>query len=449
MSPRLTASDLFLKAQTDERLAALAGAGHGRAFAILVDRHRRALLAHAQRLVGQDRGEDVYQQALLRSWRALEAGSQLRNPAAWLHRILHNAALSELERQVEIAEPLDERVADPQTVVAAAEQRHELRQVLHGLADLPERQRLALLGTELEGRSRRQLAEELGVSEGAVRQLVHRARAGVRTAVAAVFPFPLLMRMMRMSGWLPAARTATPPSAPVASASGILAGGLLKAGAVVVALGGAVGGGIILHDREQQRPRSAAFSLHPGHAHGRTEGGSSASSAEEPAEQTATGAVARRGLEIGLASETGSSAARQSSRGTGSTNRTEGGAASPSASRPVRSGGDGGESSGSGGSNSTVGEDAAAPAPQREEPAGGGGDPSSDGSSSTLSWDGSGGSTDSSGSGSDSSTSGSDTGATTSTSGDTQTSGADGTSSGADSTTTTSSAAPEGSGGSD
>jgi hypothetical protein len=48
------------------------------------------------------------------------------------------------------------------------------------------------LGMELEGRSRRQLAAELGLTEGAVRQLVHRARDAVRAAMAACVPFPLV-----------------------------------------------------------------------------------------------------------------------------------------------------------------------------------------------------------------------------------------------------------------
>ena len=48
MGPR--SSDLFLRSQSDERLIALARAGHARAFAVIVERYRRELLAHARRL---------------------------------------------------------------------------------------------------------------------------------------------------------------------------------------------------------------------------------------------------------------------------------------------------------------------------------------------------------------------------------------------------------------
>src|SRR5579884_1618894 len=112
MRQRLNTSELFLKAQTDERLAALAREGHTRAFAVLVDRHRRALLAHAGRMVGSNRAEDVLQQALLKAWRSLDDGTEVRHAQAWLHRIVHNAALTDIERQPENVDSLSENLSD-------------------------------------------------------------------------------------------------------------------------------------------------------------------------------------------------------------------------------------------------------------------------------------------------------------------------------------------------
>src|SRR4029079_13818355 len=83
-----------------------------------------------------------------------------------------------------------------------------VRQTLTGLAALPERQRAALLQIAVEGRSQEEGARELGVSEGAVRQLVHRARLTLRAAATAVVPLPLAQ-------WAAAAGSsgAGPPSA--------------------------------------------------------------------------------------------------------------------------------------------------------------------------------------------------------------------------------------------
>lgn len=110
--------------------------------------------------------------------RSLQTSTEIRFPLAWLHRIVHHVALNEIERQIETYDQLDEGLADHRSVASTAEQRLEVGEVLQSLASLPQRQRLALLGTELEGRSRRQL----GLSEGAIRQLVHRARSSVRAA---------------------------------------------------------------------------------------------------------------------------------------------------------------------------------------------------------------------------------------------------------------------------
>ena len=68
------------------------------------------------------------------------------------------------------------------------ERRAVVRQTLTGLAALPERQREALLRIAVEGRTQEEVARELGVTEGAVRQLVHRARLTLRAAATAVDP---------------------------------------------------------------------------------------------------------------------------------------------------------------------------------------------------------------------------------------------------------------------
>lgn len=57
---------------------------------------------------------------------------------------------------------------------------------------LPERQRDALVLRELEGRSYEEIAVQLGVSDGAVRQLLNRARNTLRASVTAVTPYGLL-----------------------------------------------------------------------------------------------------------------------------------------------------------------------------------------------------------------------------------------------------------------
>ena len=98
----------------------------------------------------------------------------------WLTR---NCCLDERARvrtdAVELALDLPDRRDGPVTTL---ERRTALRALLDDLARLPELQRHALLRRELDGVSHDELASELGLTSGATRSLVHRARAALTRA---------------------------------------------------------------------------------------------------------------------------------------------------------------------------------------------------------------------------------------------------------------------------
>jgi hypothetical protein len=80
---------------------------------------------------------------------------------------------------VEFAPDLPDRRDGPATTL---ERRTALRTLLDDLARLPELQRHALLRRELDGLSHDELASELGLTSGATRSLVHRARGALTRA---------------------------------------------------------------------------------------------------------------------------------------------------------------------------------------------------------------------------------------------------------------------------
>lgn len=185
------AGPALLARETDERLAALVREGDENAFAALVERYRRPLERHCRRTLPPARAEDALQQAFARAYLALVRGAEPASVRGWLYTIAHNTAVNGLrDRQ---AESLDE-VADlhaqrqPDDILAG---REALRSVVRAVGGLPSRQRHVLVRQELDGRSHEQIASELGLTTGAVRQLAHRARASVRAAAAAVIPAPI------------------------------------------------------------------------------------------------------------------------------------------------------------------------------------------------------------------------------------------------------------------
>jgi RNA polymerase sigma factor (sigma-70 family) len=196
LSP-LALSLRFLQTQSDAQLAALARAGHERAFEALVRRYRRELLAYCRRVgsVGTS-AEDTLQQALLQAWSAIRTGVDVRDPRAWLYRIVHNVAVSNQRRPVLV--PVEVRdTAGASGADHEAEQRMAARDALAGLAALPDLQREVMVGTAVDGMSHEELASALGLSSGAVRGLIYRARATLRAAAAAITPGPVIAWALR------------------------------------------------------------------------------------------------------------------------------------------------------------------------------------------------------------------------------------------------------------
>jgi RNA polymerase sigma factor (sigma-70 family) len=196
LSP-LALSLRFLQTQSDEHLAALARAGHERAFEALVRRYRRPLLAYCRRIGSAGTSaEDTLQQALLQAWSAIRTGVEVRDPKAWLYRIVHNVAISNHRRPVLV--PVEVRdTAGANGADFEAEQRMAAREALAGLAALPDLQREVMVGTAVDGMSHEELASALGLSSGAVRGLIYRARATLRAAAAAITPGPLISWALR------------------------------------------------------------------------------------------------------------------------------------------------------------------------------------------------------------------------------------------------------------
>ncbi|MHB8240404.1 MAG: RNA polymerase sigma factor [Solirubrobacteraceae bacterium] len=262
MSPKLPAR--LLAAQSDRRLVEMVGAGNERAFDVLVQRYRRQLLRYCGRLgLSEARAEDVLQHAFLQAWLALERGAEVRELKPWLYRVAHNAAVNAMRssardhgKAVEV-ESLDVAAVEGSEL----ERRIAVREALTDVAALPPMQREAILMSAVDGRSHREVASALGVSDGAVRGLLYRARTTLRGAAAALTPQPLL-------GWISggASRVATSAGKLVevsSAAGGSELGSVLMKGAAVAATT-AVAAGVVLtpthHGGGAGRPHKLASS---------------------------------------------------------------------------------------------------------------------------------------------------------------------------------------------
>ncbi len=200
-------SGLILRSQTDERLALLASAGNQQAFSAIYERYQRELGFHARRIVRADRVDDVVQHAMLAAWTKLLGGAEISDLRAWLHRVVHNAALDTVTRRGYEDGDIPDATIAPARTDELVEGRLSAASALAAIAALPGSQRRALTLTAIEGRSGRDAAMEMGISQSAMRQLVYRARSGVRAGLTAVIPLPLVTRLIAAGGAPPAAAT--------------------------------------------------------------------------------------------------------------------------------------------------------------------------------------------------------------------------------------------------
>jgi len=178
------------KEQSDEFLVARARLGESEAFDDLVRRHRSAVFATALRIVEQtEDAEDVVQETFLS---ALVHLHTFRGEAAfrtWLLRLAVNEALTILRRRrrraLDLAEEITEGaheqalarmnpVKTPEELLTENESRSRMERLIARLTE-PYRRTMRLWACE--SRSVAEISSELGITEGAVKTRLHRARA--------------------------------------------------------------------------------------------------------------------------------------------------------------------------------------------------------------------------------------------------------------------------------
>ena len=186
---------------------------------------------------------------------ALGSGTEVREPRAWLYRIVHNSALNVLRSSPDLLRPLKdaEELASGPVGGADLDQRMAALHALSSVAALPALQRQAILMSAVDGRSHEEVASALGVSDGAVRGLLYRARVTLRAAAAALAPQPLV-------GWVSSAVTrpgATRAGELCAQSSGSDVGPALLKGAAVAVTAAVLAAGVAevhVHGRSASRP---------------------------------------------------------------------------------------------------------------------------------------------------------------------------------------------------
>jgi RNA polymerase sigma factor (sigma-70 family) len=156
--------------------------------------HRSELLAHANRIMKDSaKAEEITQDALIKFMLAAPELESREHALSYLHRTIENLCIDlfrlegrrpnlvlidDAQAEVESAWQVD---GDHSQAISAAEDAAIIRQAL---ALLSPAERAALVMWEMEGRSTKEIAAELGIKESAVRHTVSRARASLRKVMS-------------------------------------------------------------------------------------------------------------------------------------------------------------------------------------------------------------------------------------------------------------------------
>ncbi len=193
--------------ETDDALEKRVRAGDAHALAQFIDERRGALMAFIQRRLGPGlrrkvEPEDIFQEAAteaVRSFSSLELGD--RDPFGWLcqlaerriidaHRRFFGAAKRDAGREVSIdkgspdesrAQVIDMLIASMTTASEVFSRNIRYQKLTDALASLPDDQREALRLRYVEGLPSKQIAEQLGKSDGAIRVMLTRSLNRLQT----------------------------------------------------------------------------------------------------------------------------------------------------------------------------------------------------------------------------------------------------------------------------
>jgi RNA polymerase sigma-70 factor (ECF subfamily) len=183
---------------SEEALVARLKAQDETAYEEVVRLYGGRMLAVARRFLQQEQdAQDAVQDAFLSAFKAIDRFEGSSKLSTWLHRIVVNAALMKLRsRQRHPERPIEDllpkfdhdghrHAADGwattiDTTAADRETREFVRQKIN---ELPDSYRTVLLLRDIEELSTEEAADQLGITPGAVKTRLHRARLALRELI--------------------------------------------------------------------------------------------------------------------------------------------------------------------------------------------------------------------------------------------------------------------------
>lgn len=187
---KLVEAPSALSERSDDELMVLTRGGRTEAFAVLVERHMRALAGFACKMTGDPRlGDEIAQEVWLQIWAARLRYRSHDKFTVYLYTCARNRCRNQLRNAVrrarwDVAVPAPTLLDAPSDTADQLErllERERQTRVLHAIVELPEALREPLLLRIAQGLDYDDIAAVLSTSEASVRSRVHRGIAQLRS----------------------------------------------------------------------------------------------------------------------------------------------------------------------------------------------------------------------------------------------------------------------------
>ncbi|MFN2399771.1 MAG: RNA polymerase sigma factor [Gemmatimonadaceae bacterium] len=177
--------------ETDRLVVQRAIAGDERALRQLWSRHSPHIDAVIRRLAGDpDVAADIAQDVWMQIFRGLHSYRGDAQFGTWAHRIAVNRTLNALRKIRRIARSEVEIEDDTATVEVDADRAFLAASIEDAAARLPEGARTIFFLHDVEGYTHEDIARELGISTGASKSQLFKARAKLRRLLAHLIDVP-------------------------------------------------------------------------------------------------------------------------------------------------------------------------------------------------------------------------------------------------------------------
>ena len=154
------------------------------AFRLLFDRYYDNLLLYCYHILNDlEAAEDIVQDTMIRVWNKRDEWTQFDSIEAYCLTVARNLAIDrsqKLESQNVELTPETQEMPDALTPDRAYEQDEQLRLVHHLINELPEKQRTIVQLRDIEGKSYKEIADVLQLTEEQVKVNLFRARQRIK-----------------------------------------------------------------------------------------------------------------------------------------------------------------------------------------------------------------------------------------------------------------------------